>query len=82
MPDIGPSEQVSHPILVVDGISPTIGWQFRPRAKGGPAFVVRRSGLGSLKVVESFPLTEDGWAGAGSLSFQRNPSPSRGSWQL
>jgi hypothetical protein len=26
--------------------------------------IVRRTGLGSLKVVDNFPLTEDGWARA------------------
>ena len=64
MPVILQSEQVSgSPYLLLDGLSPTLGWEFRPPAKGGPAFViVRRTGLGSLKVVDSFPLTEDGWA--------------------
>ena len=53
----------AYPLL--DGLSPTIGWQFQPPAKGGPSFVIlRRTGLGGLKVVGSFPLTEDGWAGA------------------
>jgi hypothetical protein len=54
MPVISPSEQVlggAYPLL--DGVSPTIGWQFQPQAKGGPSFVIlRRTGLGSLKVVE------------------------------
>jgi hypothetical protein len=77
MPAILPSEQVSgssyaHPL--VDGLSPTIGWRFQPRGKGGPAFVImRRTGLGSLKVVESFPLTEDGWASAWQSLVTRNP---------
>jgi hypothetical protein len=64
MPVISPSEQIMggvYPLL--DGLSPTIGWQFQPQAKGGPAFVIlRRTGLGSLKVTASFPLTEDSWA--------------------
>ena len=76
MPDIGPSERVTgvpHP--VADGINPTIGWQFRPRAKGGPAFmIIRRSGLGTLKVVEAFPLTEEGWASAWQSLIKQNPS--------
>ncbi len=77
MPVIAPSEQVpggAYPLL--DGVSPTIGWQFQPQAKGGPSFVVlRRTGLGSLKVVESFPLTQDGWAHAWQSLVTQNPSP-------
>jgi hypothetical protein len=76
MPVILPSEQVPgapHPLL--DGISPTLGWEFRPPAKGSPAFViVRRTGLGSLKVVDSFPLTEDGWARAWQSLVRQNPA--------
>jgi len=46
-----------------------------PRTKGGPAFVVlRRVGLGALKVVESFPLTEDGWASAWQSVARQNPA--------
>jgi hypothetical protein len=75
-PSIGSSEQivdVPHPL--VDGISPTIGWQFRPRAKGGSAFmIIRRSALGSLKVVEGFSLTEEGWASAWRSLITRNPA--------
>jgi Short C-terminal domain len=75
MPVIQPSEQVTgSPYPLLDGLSPTIGWQFRPRANGGPAFVIiRRSGLGSLKVVENFPLTEDGWASAWQSLVTQNP---------
>lgn len=76
MPNIGSGERVEgvpHPLL--DGISPMIGWQFRPRAKGGPMFmIIRRSGLGSLKVVETFPLTEDGWTSAWRSLIVRNPA--------
>jgi hypothetical protein len=60
MPVIYPRERdpcYPHPLL--DGPSPTLGWEFRPSAQGGPAFVImRRTGLGSLKVVDSCePLT-------------------------
>ena len=76
MPVISPSEQVlggAYPLL--DGVSPTIGWQFQPQAKGGPSFVIlRRTGLGSLKVVESFPLTQDGWAHAWQSLVTQNPA--------
>ena len=76
MPDIGPSEEFAdtpHPL--VDGLSPTIGWQFRPQRKGGPAFmIIRRSTLGSLKAVKTFPLTEAGWASAWQSLIQQNPA--------
>lgn len=51
MPVISPSEQVlGGAYSLLDGISPTIGWQFQPQAKGGPSFVIlRRTGLGGLK---------------------------------
>ncbi len=79
MPVISPSEQIPGvPYRLLNGLKPTIGWQFRPPAKGGPAFVIlRRSGLGSLKVVESFPLTEDGWAGAWQSLDTQNPAAAR-----
>ena len=76
MPVISPSEQIpggAYPLL--DGFSPTIGWQFRSQAKGGPSFVIlRRTGLGGLQVVESFPLTEDGWARAWQSLVTQNPA--------
>ena len=76
IPVIGSSEQVlggAYPIL--DGISPTIGWEFRSAAKGGPSFVIlRRTGLGGLKVVERFPLTEHGWARAWQSLVTQNPA--------
>ena len=37
MPVILPSEQVpGYPYPLVQGLNPTIGWNFRPPAKGGP----------------------------------------------
>jgi len=53
------------PRVLVDAGRYTIGWQRWPDKKGGPSFVtVRRSSLGSFKIVERFPLTDDGWARA------------------
>src|SRR5947207_13670108 len=53
------------PMVLVDGGRYTIGWQFWPENKGGPSYVtVRRSALGTLKVVERYPLTDGGWAQA------------------
>jgi hypothetical protein len=76
MPVILASEQVpDFPYPLLDGLSPTIGWHFRPGSKGGPAFVImRRSALGSLKVVESFPLTQDGWDCAWQSLVGKNPA--------
>ena len=76
MPVILPSEQVAAtPYPLLEGLSPIVGWQYRPPAKGGSYFVIlRRTGLGSLKVVESFPLTEDGWANAWRSLVAQNPA--------
>jgi hypothetical protein len=76
MPVISPSEQVpDYPFTLVDGLSPTVGWIFRSQRKGGPVFaILRRTGLGSLKVVESFPLTEGGWAAAWQSLVRQSPA--------
>lgn len=76
MPVILPSEQVSgYPYPLVEGLNPTIGWYFRPPAKGGPVFaIMRRTGLGSLKVIGTFPLTDDGWASAWQSLISQNPA--------
>jgi hypothetical protein len=64
MPVIRSSEQfIGSPYPLLDGVTPVIGWQGRPDAKGGPVFVIMsRTMLGSYKVVDRFPLTEEGWA--------------------
>jgi hypothetical protein len=79
MPVISPSEQIPDvPYRLLSGLRPTIGWQFRPPDAGGPAFVIlRRAGLGPLKVVESFRLTEDGWASAWQSLVTLNPRAAR-----
>lgn len=76
MPQIGPGELTGvAPYALVDGVSPTIGWQFRPENKGGSVFVIMRRGtLGILKVVETFPLTEHGWASAWQALVTKNPA--------
>ena len=76
MPVILPSEQVpGYPYPLVEGPNPTIGWYFRPSAKGGPVFaIMRRTGLGSLKVTGNFPLTDDGWASAWQSLVGQNPA--------
>lgn len=67
---------VTYPLL--DGLNPTLGWQSRPPAKGGPAFmIIRRTLLRPLQVVESFPLTKDGWAAAWRSLVRQNPAATR-----
>jgi len=40
-PVISPSEEApGYPFPLLDGVSPTLGWQFQPTAKGGPVFVI------------------------------------------
>jgi hypothetical protein len=36
--------------------------------------IMRRSALGSLKVIETFPLTEDGWTSAWQAFLRQNPA--------
>lgn len=53
------------PKVLVDGGRYAVGWQRWPEKKGGPSYVtVRRSALGTLKVVERYPLTDEGWTQA------------------
>jgi hypothetical protein len=76
MPAIRPSEQDwSVPYPLRDGLSPTIGWYFRGQRDRRAAFVILRRGRlgGRLKVIESFPLTKDGWANAWQSLAKRNP---------
>jgi hypothetical protein len=62
------------PYPLLDGTNPTIGWQAQPEAKGGVTFVlISRTLLGSLKVLEHFPPTEDGWAQAWQALIKANP---------
>jgi uncharacterized protein YbjQ (UPF0145 family) len=64
MPVIRENEKYDAPHALNDA-KRMIGWQwFRP-AQGGPQFVILRWGnLGGYKVLERFPLTEEGWRSA------------------
>jgi hypothetical protein len=63
---------VPHPL--VGGLPRMIGWQWKPASKGGPAFVLLKPGaLGSPKVVERFPLTQEGWASAWRAYVRESP---------
>lgn len=54
---------VPHPLM--HGSPRVIGWQFNPPADGGPHFaIIAWSVMGGLRVLERFPLTEDGWRDA------------------
>jgi Short C-terminal domain len=69
----GPITLVPHPL--VDRLNPTIGWLDWPRAKGGPSFVIiRHTVFGTLKAVQSFPLTENGWVSAWQSFSAQNPA--------
>ena len=49
------------PNVLIDGVRFTIGWQHWSESRGGPSFVTaRRGALGTHKVVERYPLTDDG----------------------
>jgi hypothetical protein len=74
IPVIRPSEQSANPYPVMEGLSRTIGWQFRPERRGGPVFVLLgRGAVGLPKVLERFPLTEAGWATAWQALAQQDP---------
>jgi hypothetical protein len=63
-----------NPNLLIDAERYSIGWQGWPDNKGGPSFIaVRRSSLGGLKVVERYPLTEEGWARAWDAFARLDP---------
>jgi hypothetical protein len=54
------------PVLLADGQRHSAGWQ--EVRKAGPGFVVTTRGLfGANKVLQRFPLTEQGWADAWQL---------------
>lgn len=53
------------PFLVVSDKHLSVGWQERPKKKGGPCFLVgRQSAMGTTKIAEFFPHTKEGWAQA------------------
>jgi hypothetical protein len=76
MPVIRSSERfIGRPYPLLDGLTPVIGWQGRPDAQGGFAFVVMSRGVfGPYKVVERFPLSEQGWAEAWQALVKLSPA--------
>jgi uncharacterized protein YbjQ (UPF0145 family) len=79
MPTIREAEKLSGgvPYPLVDGLPRTLGWQWRPGDRGGPAFVIIGRGvMGGYKILDSFPLTADGWAAAWVALAQNDPAAS------
>jgi hypothetical protein len=77
MPVLGPGEQNrSAPYPLHDGLKLTIGWAFGRKGDSGPAFAIlrRRPIRGTFKVVETFPLAEDGWAMVWQSLVKQNPA--------
>jgi len=65
MPSVAPADLYSGTpnLLRASGVRHSLGWQ--DDRKAGPSFVVvRLSRLDNIKVIERFPLTEQGWATA------------------
>ena len=75
MPLIRSFEQyVGGPCPLQDGASLTLGWQWRAERKGGPAFaLISRNLVGSYRIREAFPLTEEGWAQAWDVLARLSP---------
>ncbi len=67
-------KQAGVPYPLIHGSPRVIGWQFNPPSGGGPQFVIIAWGvMGGLRVMEHFPLTEDGWRDAWRSLCQQDP---------
>src|ERR1700722_20147133 len=67
MPVVTPAEWSYGPSLVIrePGKHPSLGWQYQDEGKGGQGFVLARYSLMSgYKILQRFPVTEQGWAQA------------------
>lgn len=63
LPVIKKDEQWSLPFPLVASLPLTLGWQWKSQAE--PAFVIASRGrMGGHKVVQRFPLSDEGWAQA------------------
>jgi hypothetical protein len=84
MPLIRSFEQyVGGPCPLQDGASLTLGWQWRAERKGGPVFaLISRNLVGSYKIREAFPLTEEGWAQAWDVLARLSPERAAGTRQV
>jgi len=62
--ELDPDHTAPH-ILAHSGWQHCLGWQARPARKGGATYILaRRTRLDDIKILERYPLTEDGWAQA------------------
>jgi hypothetical protein len=76
-PDPPPEQEMwsGTPHVVLDGERYAIGWLRSPAEKGGPAYVTARRGiLGGRRVLERYPLTDDGWARAWAEFARLDPA--------
>ena len=73
-PVIMVSEWGDWPCLLVHSRHLSIGWQNRPKQKGGQRYLVGRASpvTGATKVVERFPFTEEGWGKAWRFLLRRD----------
>ncbi|MDA8322600.1 MAG: SHOCT domain-containing protein [Actinomycetota bacterium] len=60
-------------LALTSGAKHSIGWQERPENKGGPCFLVARLTSMGTKVLQRFPLTNDGWEAAWNLLAATDP---------
>jgi hypothetical protein len=76
MPAILPGTLWRSPnLLPVPGQRHTVGWQ--DARKDGPCFVVARTGVMGDKVLDRFPLTQDGWSRAWAALVQLDAAAAR-----
>ena len=76
MPEIRPGTLWRSPnLLPVPGQRHTAGWQ--DTRKDGPCFVVARTGVMGDKVLDRFPLTQDGWSRAWAALVQLDTAAAR-----
>jgi hypothetical protein len=61
-PFLRPQEWGYWPFFLARGHRPSIGWQYRTEAKGGPCYLVGRDTvMGERKILRRFPFTDEGW---------------------
>jgi hypothetical protein len=72
MPDLSSDPLWRSPMLFpVTGQRYNIGWQ--DSRKAGPCFLVIRTGVLGMKILDRFPLTQDGWSRAWAALVELDP---------
>lgn len=70
------------PFALVEGDRFSIGWQFLPPQAGGPCFAtLRRNAFGMLKIVQRYPLTDEGWFRAWQSLMTLDPAMAERAYQ-